>query len=104
MELLRFSVHYFLHLLAPGILAMFLFRNKWGKAWLIMITTMLVDLDHLWADPVFDASRCSIGFHPLHSFIAMFCYAILAIYPKTRIVGAGLLLHMMTDWQDCLWI
>ena len=28
--------------------------------------TMMVDLDHLIADPIFDPQRC-IGFHPLHS-------------------------------------
>ena len=28
-----------------------------------MLTTMLIDLDHLLANPVFDPDRCSINFH-----------------------------------------
>lgn len=68
-----------------------------------MLATMLIDLDHLLADPVFDPNRCSIGFHPLHSFVAIGFYFILAFIPKTRIVAVGLLLHMATDFQDCFW-
>ncbi len=62
---------------------------------------MLVDLDHLFADPVFDPSRCSIGFHTLHSYTAILIYVLLLWHPKTRIVGIGLLLHMATDAIDC---
>lgn len=68
-----------------------------------MIATMLVDLDHLFADPIFDPDRCSIGFHFLHSYYAIFAYFILLLFPKTRIVAVGLLFHMFTDYQDCLW-
>ena len=35
----------------------------------------VVDLDHLLAEPVYDAARCSIGFHPLHTWPAMIAYA-----------------------------
>ncbi len=68
-----------------------------------MLITMAVDLDHLLADPIFDPDRCSIGFHPLHTIWAIGLYFILFIFPKSRIVGLGLLLHMATDYQDCLW-
>ena len=68
-----------------------------------MIVTMLVDLDHLLATPIFDAGRCSIGYHPLHSYYAIAVYFILLAPPKTRIIAIGLLFHMFTDWQDCLW-
>ena len=37
-----------------------------------MMATMLVDLDHLFADPIYDPDRCSIGFHPLHQYPIMF--------------------------------
>ena len=41
--------HYGLHFLAPGILAYVFFKERWKAAWLIMIVTMLVDLDHIYA-------------------------------------------------------
>ena len=62
---------------------------------------MLVDLDHLLADPIFDPKRCSIGFHPLHSYVAIGLYPILLFFKKTRAVGVGLLFHMLTDFIDC---
>ena len=69
-----------------------------------MTATMLVDLDHLLAEPIFSASRCSIGFHPLHSYLAIGTFIVLAFYRKTRILAVGLLLHMLTDFIDCLWM
>ena len=80
------------------------FRPLWKKTWLILLATMLVDLDHLLATPFFDAHRCSINFHPLHTYYAMVVYVVLLWHPKTRVVGIGLLFHMLTDFQDCLWI
>ncbi len=70
-----------------------------------MLATMLVDLDHLLADPIFDPGRCSIGFHPLHSMPAIFAYGLLILVPQreVRIAALGLLFHMFTDYQDCLW-
>lgn len=64
---------------------------------------MLVDLDHLLATPMFDPNRYSIGFHPLHSYSAIAVYFILLFFPKTRIIAVGLVFHMLTDFQDCLW-
>ena len=54
-----------MHFLVPGLLAWFLFRPVWRKAWLLLVLTMLVDLDHLLSTPIFDPERCSIGHHPL---------------------------------------
>lgn len=73
-----------------------------------MLLTMLVDLDHLLATPIFDPDRCSIGFHPLHSYWAIGVYALLCVLPYRclglpwwlRAVGIGLLFHMFTDFQD----
>ena len=101
--MLQILVHYSLHFLAPGLLARGLFPAQWQRAWLIMIATMLVDLDHLLADPIFDPDRCSIGYHPLHSYYAIVAYALLLFWPRARIVAVGLLFHMLTDYQDCLW-
>lgn len=69
-----------------------------------MVITMLVDLDHLLATPLFDPNRCSIGFHPLHSYYAIVVYAVMALVPKTRLVGIGLLIHMLLDGTDCYWM
>lgn len=66
-----------------------------------MIATMAVDLDHLLANPIYDPDRCSIGFHPLHSYIAIGVYAVLLIFPRLRIMAIGLLIHIALDYVDC---
>ncbi len=68
-----------------------------------MLATMLVDLDHLFATPIFEPGRCSINFHPLHTYWAMAVYVILLFFKKTRIIAVGLLFHMLTDYIDCQW-
>lgn len=99
---MQFFLHYFLHFVFPALVALLFFRNRWIKAYIIFLLTMLVDLDHLLAVPVYDPYRCSIGFHPLHSLYAIFFYMLL-LYPKqTRVVAIGLLMHMATDGIDCL--
>jgi hypothetical protein len=67
-----------------------------------MLSAIIIDLDHLLANPVFDPTRCSINFHPLHSYYAIAIYIILTFIKKTRIIGLGLLIHMLADWADCL--
>jgi hypothetical protein len=69
---------------------------------MIFILTMLVDLDHLLATPMYDPCRCSIGFHPLHSYVAIGIYIVLLLPVKTRIIAIGLLMHMLTDGLDCI--
>ena len=109
----RMAAHYSLHLLAPALLALCWGRRRWLAAYLIMLATMAVDLDHLLATPIFDPNRLSVGFHPLHSYPAIGLYALLCLLPYGRMgwpwwlrcVGAGLLLHMLTDLQDYfLWL
>ena len=102
-KILQTITHYGLHFIFPGLLAWLFFRNEWKKAWFIMILTMLVDLDHLLATPIFDATRCSIGFHILHSYWAIAIYGLMLFIPKVRIIAVGLLFHMIVDWQDCIW-
>ena len=96
-------IHYFLHLGFPLFIALVFFRKDWKKVYLILLATMLVDLDHLLADPIFQANRCSINFHPLHTYYAMAVYVILLFFRKPfNIIGIGLLFHMLTDLIDCL--
>jgi hypothetical protein len=68
-----------------------------------MFAAIAVDLDHLLATPIFDPHRCSIGFHPLHSFAAVGIYIVGLLFKKTRLPAIGLLFHMCTDLTDCLW-
>jgi ribosome biogenesis GTPase len=98
LKILQAILHYGLHLLFPGLLAWYFFKKVWKKAWLIMIATMLVDLDHLLATPIFDPTRCSIGFHLLHSYIAIGIYFLFLFIPKTRIVAVGLLFHKVDQY------
>ena len=95
-------LHYFLHLIFPLFIAYVFFKKDWKKAYLLLLATMLVDLDHLLADPIFQPDRCSINFHPLHTYYAMGVYAFMLFLRKPfRIIGIGLLLHMATDFIDC---
>jgi len=66
-----------------------------------MMATMIVDIDHLLATPIYDPQRCSIGFHPLHTLPAILAYIALIIPPKTRLIGLGLVIHMVLDSTDC---
>ena len=95
-------LHMALHGVVPGITARLAFRPFWLQAWLIMLLTMAVDLDHLLASPVYDPRRCGINFHPLHSYPAIGAYLLLLAIPKLRIISVGLLLHMGLDAVDCL--
>lgn len=94
-------VHYSLHFVAPMGIAYIYNRNDWKKAYWILIATMLVDLDHLLANPIFDPDRCSVGFHPFHSYYAILIYFFLLFPKRSRLVAIGLLFHMFTDAFDC---
>ena len=100
---MQIFIHYFLHLGFPLFIAFVFFRKDWKKVYLILIATMLVDLDHLVANPIFQANRCSINFHFLHTYYAMLIYVVLLFFRKPfNIIGIGLLFHMLTDYIDCL--
>ena len=78
-------IHYSLHFVAIGGIAYLYDRQNWLKYWLILAATMLVDLDHLLATPIFNPDRCGIGFHPLHSEIAITAYVLGMIFIKNKI-------------------
>lgn len=112
-------IHIVLHFIVPLLIAFAFYPDSWRNATLIMLITMIVDADHLLADPIYDPGRCSIGFHPMHSIPAILIYAILFTLPLiiewktdgqdlkptlriTHLVGLGLLIHMALDWLDCV--
>ncbi|MEZ4856474.1 MAG: DUF6122 family protein [Gelidibacter sp.] len=100
--MLQSVLHYGIHFGLPLVVALVFFKSKWKIAYLIMISTMLIDLDHLLATPIFNPNRCSINFHPLHSYYAMAIYVLLLFFKKTRLLGIGLLIHLFADAVDCL--
>ena len=97
-------LHLGLHFIIPGIASRFLFSKRWKTGWLLMMSAMIIDLDHLLADPIFDPNRCGINLHPLHSFPAITVYGVLTAIPKTRLLGLGLVIHIVLDGLDCLWM
>ncbi len=99
--MLQNLVHYNLHFLLPLLVAFVFYRTYWLKAYLIMVATMIIDLDHLLATPIFNPNRCSINFHPLHTYWAIGLYVLLLIPKKTRLVGIGLVIHIIADSADC---
>lgn len=98
------GLHYFLHFGFPVVIALLINKKKWFRIYLVLAATMLVDLDHLIAAPVFDPCRCSINFHPLHSYPAIAVYFFLLFFKPSRIIATGLLFHMLTDFIDCRFI
>ncbi|WP_040251113.1 DUF6122 family protein [Psychroserpens mesophilus] len=100
--MLQTFVHYGIHFIGPLIVALLCFKKHWKFALIIMLSTMLIDLDHLLATPMFDPNRCSINFHPLHSYYAIGVYILLTFIKKTRILGIGCVIHIIADAADCL--
>jgi len=96
------TVHLILHFMTPVVLARVAFPDRWKRLSLIMVLTMVVDLDHFLANPVFDPLRCSIGFHPLHSYQAIAAYPLMLALPQLRFVALGLLIHMGLDGSECI--
>lgn len=102
--MLRENIHIVLHVAVPAAVAAGFYRRRFLRAWLVLMATMLVDLDHLLADPVYDPGRCSLGFHPLHTYPAIAAYAVALCWPRLRLVAVGLLIHMALDGIDCVWM
>jgi hypothetical protein len=100
---IQFIIHYGLHFLYPIAVAYYAYRVDWQKVYLVLLATMLIDLDHLFANPIFVANRCSIGFHGLHRLELIPIYFALLFIPKwPRIIGLGICMHLLTDWLDCM--
>ncbi|CAM4373972.1 DUF6122 family protein [Zobellia nedashkovskayae] len=102
--MLRFIMHYGIHFLVPIFVGWYFYKEYRLKAILILLAGIVIDLDHLLASPVFDPDRCSIGFHPLHSYWAIAIYFGLLYFKNTRIFGLALLIHILADVTDCFFL
>ncbi|NRB58598.1 MAG: hypothetical protein HRU50_01495 [Winogradskyella sp.] len=98
---IRPLVHYGLHFGLPLVIALLFYKKQWLKSYIIMLLAFAIDLDHLLAHPVFDPNRCSINFHPLHTYYAIAVYIILLIPKVTRLIALGLVAHIIADTADC---
>jgi hypothetical protein len=94
-------LHYGIHFLVPVAIGLLFFKEHRIKVILILLSGILIDADHLLANPIFDAQRCSINYHPLHSYWAIAGYFILCYFPKTRLFGLAFLIHIFADCVDC---
>lgn len=100
-------LHLALHFVVPALIALRYNRGRWRPAFLLLLSAFVIDLDHLLADPIYDPNRCGVGFHPLHSYPALAVYLLLVSIPGTprlRLIGLGLVIHMLLDGLDCIWI
>ncbi len=99
---MRPVIHIILHFLIPiAVPYLFQMKNKL-KTIALLCSTIIIDLDHLLADPIYDPNRSSIGFHPLHSYYAIAIYVVLLYFPRIRILAIGLLIHISLDYIDSL--
>lgn len=97
-----FLLHMVLHVAVPVAVAAFFYKPKFKRAALLMLAGILIDVDHVVAVPILDPERCSVGYHLLHSYWLIPAYIALAIYPRTRLVGLGLVIHIVLDATACL--
>lgn len=102
--MLRFCIHYGIHFIVPIAIGFFFFKENRIKFILLLFAGILIDVDHLLANPIFDPNRCSINFHPLHSYWMIAIYLLLLFYSKTRIIGLALIIHIIADYVDCWFI
>ena len=75
------------HLILPLALAYVGYTPAWQKTSTILLSTNIVDIDHLIADPIYDPDRCSLGYHPLHSIPAIGVYSGMLFNENTQQIG-----------------
>ena len=101
---MRFLIHMIMHFAVPAALARAVGKDGWRTRCWQALSAMVIDIDHLLADPILDPNRCSVGFHPLHTEWAATLYAVLTLVPATRWFGIGLIIHLLLDSLDCAWM
>ena len=94
--------HLCLHFLVPLWIARRFYAANWLFTFCVLTATMIIDVDHFLAVPIYDPNRCGLGFHPLHSFPAIGVYGLMVIPKVTRMLGVGLCTHIILDGLDCV--
>ena len=102
-KIIKNIIHYSSHFILPFLISYLFFKEDWILLGIIMVATILIDLDHLLAKPIFDPNRCSIGFHPLHTKWALMIYLLMLLMPSNiwRAIALGCILHLIVDMFDC---
>ena len=72
------------------------------RIFILVISSNLIDWDHLLANPIYDPNRCSINFHPLHSWYMFPIYFLGSLWKNYRYLFFGVILHLVLDGIDCL--
>lgn len=108
--MLKILLHYGFHFALCPLIGYLIWQKqeKGKKAFIIMLLSNLVDIDHILSEPIFQANRLSVGFHLLHSYtmIALYCLLLFIPYKKLNLwwgfrpLALGLTLHMLTDLLD----
>jgi hypothetical protein len=93
--------HIALHLAVPALVVALFYRPRWWQSYLWLLAGLVIDIDHLLAVPIYDPQRCSIGFHPFHTWQLLPVYVLLCLWPRTRLLGYGVMLHLLLDAGDC---
>ena len=100
--------HIALHFFVPVLLAVAFYRKRWLSATVILIATMVVDLDHLLAVPIYDPARCAIAVYTALFLIPRIARrrdsgrSLQGTARVLHLTGLGLVVHMALDWVDCL--
>ncbi len=95
-----------IHILA-SILLVFVIRffdkkTDIRRIFVLVLGSNLIDLDHFLANPIYSPSRCSINFHPLHSWYMLPVYILGSFWKDYRYLFFGIMLHLILDGIDCL--
>ena len=73
-----------------------------GYISLMIFASNLIDVDHLVADPIYDPTRCSINFHPLHKLYLFPLYVLGLFWRRYSYFFMGIVLHIALDGVSCL--
>ncbi|GGF80210.1 hypothetical protein GCM10011375_39100 [Hymenobacter qilianensis] len=63
-----FLLHMVLPVVVPMAIAWLFYQSLFKRATLLLLAGILLDLDHLLANPIVDPNRCSVGYQLLHQY------------------------------------
>lgn len=104
-------IGFFIHIVVNGLFLGIVFVAKkisqsryklnYRIAFFQLFLANIIDIDHLLANPIYDAVRCSINFHPLHSWYVFPIYLVGLVSKKYRYFFIGIIIHLIVDFFDC---